>query len=291
MVREMERPETSLPEPGFMTPAEHIQIRDRLWEEHLPIEMDKGNRLQASEKIWGSVAHAVNAIAKDRGWRHGDRDALRDVVIQLGAEQDSPTIPKKSPYRMESLFNNWFNTAEGVHNNFYRNHLHTDAIKLAEGSAEQLISRLEDLQGKQPKRFAPKEDDLRRLGRLLDIRDPDNPRRFARPDYLKQVVKIGVPEPNGFSPNYGYQKPGTPGDDGSEATPESIPRPGSPPPEGSRANPIPKSVQGTTPNFGLKPGKQLGQDDAVAGPSATGRRPRQTKNGEGKTPKVTVRFG
>ena len=69
MVREMERPNTPLPEPGFTPPAEHIQIRHRFWEKHRPIEMGKRNRWQASEKIWGSVAHAVNAIAKDRGWR------------------------------------------------------------------------------------------------------------------------------------------------------------------------------------------------------------------------------
>ena len=217
MVREMEKPETLLPYPsGNQSADDHLRIRDRFWDEHLPIEMDKGNRLQASEKIWGSVAHAVNAIATDRGWRTGDRDAIRDVVIQLGAEHDSHLgIPKSSPYQKKPEFYGWFTGAVEAHNNFYRNDLHPDAIKLAEGKAEQLISELEKLQGQKPKSYAPSnDDDIRRLGRLLDIREPGNPRRYPSIDYLKQLIEMGKPDPNGFSPNYGYRKPGSPDDDG-----------------------------------------------------------------------------
>ena len=44
-------------------------------------------------------------------------------------------------------------------------------------------------------------------------------------------------------------------------------------------------------NCHLKPGKQLGQDDAVAGSSATGWRPRQTRSVDGKSIEVNIRFG
>ena len=291
MVREMERTDTPLPEPGVMTPAQHIQIRDRFWDEHLPIEMDKGNRLQASEKIWGSVAHAANAIAKDRGWRTGDRDAIRDVVIQLGAEQDSSRMPKKATYRRKRQFNGWLNSAVDAHNNFYRNDLHEEAIRLAEADAEQLISELEKLQGKNPKSFAPTEDsDILRLGRLLDIRDPDSPRRHPSIDYLKRFIEMNKSDPNGFSPNYGYRKPGT-HDDGGEAHPVARPPSGSPPPEGSRAKPIPQSGQEVTPKVNLKPGKQLGQGDAIAGTSATGRRTRRSRSKDEQPTSVNIKFG
>ena len=162
---------------------------------------------------------------------------------------------------------------------------------MAEADAEQLISELEKLQGQKPKSFVPDEDDdIRRLGRMLDIRDPDDPSKRASLDYLKQFIEMNKPDPNEFSPNYGYQKPGTPDDDGGEAHPVVRPPSGSHPPEGVRANPTPKSVQGTTSNFGLRPGKHLGQGDAVAEPSARERRPRQTSNRVEKTPKVTIRF-
>ena len=30
--------------------------------------IEKGDRLQASEKIWGAVVHAIKAVARERGW-------------------------------------------------------------------------------------------------------------------------------------------------------------------------------------------------------------------------------
>ena len=64
--------ETPLPPPREnQPPAAHIDISTRFWQDHLPIELDNGNRLQASEKIWGSVAHTIIAIGKQRGWKVG----------------------------------------------------------------------------------------------------------------------------------------------------------------------------------------------------------------------------
>ena len=299
MVREMERPNTPLPEPSEnQSPSAHIQISDRFWEEHLPMELDKDNRLQASEKIWGAVAHTIIALGKQRGWDAGrSHGSFRRVAIQLGAELDEANgVPADAEDGKRRKFRRLLSSVNELHDNFYQNDEDDDHIKDVEKDAAEILSLLEPLVDAPPQPFTPETgNDQRRLAALLkipltkhDSRDQEGKDRVAQ---LDRLFPKGETDPNGFSPNYGYRKPRTPDDDSGEAHPVSRPPSGRPPPEGGQVKPVPTSGQGATPKVSLKPGKQLGQDDSVAGPSATGRRPRQTRGKEGKTPKVTIRLG
>ena len=49
-------------------------------------ELDKGDVLQASEKIWLAVAHALKAVAQYRGWNHRYHNHLRAVASFLSIE-------------------------------------------------------------------------------------------------------------------------------------------------------------------------------------------------------------
>lgn len=58
-----------LPPPKqVQSPDDHMQISPRFLE-HAWDELSKGERLQASEKVYGAVGHALAAIGKERGWR------------------------------------------------------------------------------------------------------------------------------------------------------------------------------------------------------------------------------
>lgn len=50
----------------------------------------KGDRLQASEKASGAVAHAVKALAEDRQWRHDSHNRRRNIVALVAAEFSRP---------------------------------------------------------------------------------------------------------------------------------------------------------------------------------------------------------
>ena len=70
-------------------------------------ELDKGDALQASEKIWGATAHALKAIAQQRGWNHRFHNHLRAAAFYLAAAWDRP---------------DWittFSSLEGSHTNYY----------------------------------------------------------------------------------------------------------------------------------------------------------------------------
>ena len=53
-------------------------------------ELDKGDVLQASEKTWLSVAHALKAIAQERGWNHRYHNHLRAAASFLSMEWGRP---------------------------------------------------------------------------------------------------------------------------------------------------------------------------------------------------------
>ena len=70
-------------------------------------EFAAGDILQGSEKLWGAAAHAVMAIAQQRGWRFGDHRALRAAANRLADELREPILASN------------FSVAEKLHANFY----------------------------------------------------------------------------------------------------------------------------------------------------------------------------
>ena len=70
-------------------------------------EFAAGDILQGSEKLWGAAAHAVMAIAQQRGWRFGDHRALRAAANRLADELREPILASN------------FSVAEKFHANFY----------------------------------------------------------------------------------------------------------------------------------------------------------------------------
>ena len=55
-------------------------------------EFAEGDRLQASEKLWGAATHAIMAAAQQRGWRHGSHRALKEAAEQLSDDHNDPLI-------------------------------------------------------------------------------------------------------------------------------------------------------------------------------------------------------
>ena len=74
-------------------------------------EFAEGDRLQASEKLWGAATHAIMAVAQQRGWRHGSHRALKEAAEQLSDDHNDPLIEYG------------FLAAEKFHRNFYHDNM------------------------------------------------------------------------------------------------------------------------------------------------------------------------
>ncbi len=149
---------TSLPDPGQSGPDQHAAISRRFLEQARE-ELEAEDRLQASEKTWGAAAHALKAVAEERGWNHGHHALVVAVAEQLAEEFGRPE------------FNSLIGIAQSMHMNFYENHRGTNAVRQAVDDIEGFVDELERLRTVPPRPYVIRDTDARsRLRGLTGLR-------------------------------------------------------------------------------------------------------------------------
>ena len=71
------------------------------------IELNKGDILQASDKVWGSTAHALKAVCQRMGWNHHAHNHLTAAANYITTELGREDLRLAFGY-LESLHANWF---------------------------------------------------------------------------------------------------------------------------------------------------------------------------------------
>jgi hypothetical protein len=154
----------ALPNPGASGIEDHVQMSRRF----IPLarqELAAGRRLQASEKGWGSVAHALKAIGLQRGWWHRAHPQMRAIAVHVGRE-----------FGQEEQFNNHLKNAEALHSNFYENTEWADQILININQAEQFLDLLDVVRNSPPRPYTVKNgSDRQRLGLLLGLNGEERP--------------------------------------------------------------------------------------------------------------------
>ena len=89
-------------------PIESHDVHGQRLMEHAERELADGDRLQASEKAWGAVAHRLKAIANRRGWKYDTHRQVYGIVERLADEAEEP-----------QLLRDLFYVANGLHKNYY----------------------------------------------------------------------------------------------------------------------------------------------------------------------------
>ena len=102
-------------------------------------EFAAGDMLQGSEKMWGAAAHAVMAVAQQRGWPFGSHSALRIAVRRLAEESGDPALP------------GGFGTSERFHANFYHDFMERDDdFDFTKDVVRDFVARVLDLMDSSP---------------------------------------------------------------------------------------------------------------------------------------------
>ena len=127
--------------------------------DHARDQLARGNRLQASEKLWGAAAHALKSIAMQRGWRHGHRSYIFAIASQLSAEYERPNFIVR------------LSVADSMHGNFYENEHDEYAISITIAEVAQFVDDLDEVRTAPPRPFTVETNSARdRLQRLLGKR-------------------------------------------------------------------------------------------------------------------------
>ncbi len=97
---------------------------------HAADAIEQGDRLQASEKIWGAAAHKLKQIANERGWPN-DSHADGFSIIQHLADR----VGRREVADL-------FAGASDTHQNYYEDRLSLEALRQRLASVIELVSLL-----------------------------------------------------------------------------------------------------------------------------------------------------
>ena len=75
---------------------------------HAQEMIDRGDRIQASEKIWGAVAHKLQETAERRAWGRTNHRGFGNLVLHFRKRTGNPELTMR------------FDAAEALHTNFYQ---------------------------------------------------------------------------------------------------------------------------------------------------------------------------
>ena len=121
-------------------------------------ELNAGDALQASEKMWGAAAHAIKSLAESRGWNHQHHGLLRDAINELLQTHNRPELILL------------YDSASFMHNNFYEHEYQPDEVRSRLPYAQELLEALEELRAQTPTPIENRSREQRR--RLLRLTDP-----------------------------------------------------------------------------------------------------------------------
>ncbi len=111
------------------TQNRHVEIARRFLDKSAH-EFTAGDELNGAELLWGAAAHALIAVAMERGWRYDSHGSLRNVIRQLTTAQRRP-----------QWFSD-FDTAERFHTHFYHGRLTNREIAADRPKVGRFINRL-----------------------------------------------------------------------------------------------------------------------------------------------------
>ena len=161
----------ALPEPGAATVEDRAQISRRLIRQARE-ELDKGDRLQATEKVWGALAQLLKAHGQRRGWQNlGGHRTVGHIARQLHAEYQE----------MDVLLA--YVAADNGHRNFYDNEMSPPEIAEIIVTVENVLPSLEQALHEPPRPFVIGEQDVWRVRTLTG----------------RQTLEVGDTSPVGFS--------------------------------------------------------------------------------------------
>ena len=163
----------ALPEPGSATVEDRVQISRRLILQ-APEELERGDRLQATEKIWGALAQLLKAHGQQRGWLNlGSHRTVGHIAQHMDIEYDDG-FPWLRAYV----------AADNGHRNFYDNEMSPPEIEGIITMVTGVLPELERALQESPRPFVINDADQRWRVRTLTG---------------KQYLQVGDASPTGFS--------------------------------------------------------------------------------------------
>jgi hypothetical protein len=74
-------------------------------------EFEAGDKLQGSERMWGAAAHAIMAVALQRGWSCGNHYTVKSAADRIAAEMSDLSLTggssRRNNFTLISIMTSW----------------------------------------------------------------------------------------------------------------------------------------------------------------------------------------
>ena len=114
------------------SPIESHAVHSERLMRHAWERLERGDRLQASEKCWGAVAHALKAVSQRYGWRHGRHFHNNVIALHLSTLTGDETLFVE------------YGMMEALHVNYYNDTKPEEELRPYLNAAEDLLRRIAD---------------------------------------------------------------------------------------------------------------------------------------------------
>lgn len=125
---------------------------------HAQEQLDRGDTVQASEKAYGAVVHAVKSYGELRGWNHFNHHRVGLILDQLRDEENDPSLTES------------YDAVESLHKNYFEYDTEHTRVRDRVDTARSLVNRLEKLRDSRPNSIPAStlnREQRRRMGQLM----------------------------------------------------------------------------------------------------------------------------
>ena len=99
-------------------------------------ELENGDRIEASEKVWEAIEHALKAVAARRGWKYDAQADAYPIIKRLEDEMDGDRL-----YLM-------FNAARYVYRNYWIDAIPMEALRDWLADVDEFIAMVDEVGGR-----------------------------------------------------------------------------------------------------------------------------------------------
>ena len=125
---------------------------------HAQEQLDQGDTVQASEKAYGAVSHAVKSYGELRGWNHYNRFRVGLIVDQLREEWNDQALVTLHM------------AVKALHDNFFEYEMSTVQVQAGIDAAKEIVDKLETIRNSSPRPLVStslNREQRRRLSQLM----------------------------------------------------------------------------------------------------------------------------
>ena len=151
--------------------------RLKLWEAQQ--ELNQGDTMQASEKVYGAISCAAKAYGEKRGWNHYSHHRVELILEQLREEWDAPELA----FGVLLL--------KGMHNNYSEYELSSTVVQDGIHAAQRMVARLEEIRQSEPRPLPSESLNREQRRRLTLLMQP--PQKAQLP--IEDLPEVDEPPP------------------------------------------------------------------------------------------------